>query len=245
MYGTIIAFNFFTHLHKSLSVSIFPSLTFKFCQNQLRNMSTFTNITSSTTKIDAEAYKAKSSAELIEIVDINNNILKPTTRGEMREKGLIHRATYAFIRTSNNYFYVQKRSMIKDYCPGYYDPTPGGVVDAGESVDLTNEREIEEEMGITQPLGIERMKDFFYEDERTKCWGSMFDVIYDMNFENTLKLQAEEVDSVQMMTLQEILDKSASGELDITPDGIHATKLYIKEKGLLKAVGVRPEVLLR
>lgn len=29
--------------------------------------------------------------------------------------------------------YVQKRTMIKDYCPGYYDPTAGGVVQFEES----------------------------------------------------------------------------------------------------------------
>ena len=245
MKRSLIALSFLTQFNKTLSISIFPSLTFNFYDNQIRNMSTNTTNKSSTAKIDAEAYKAKSSAELIEIVDINNNVLNPTTRGEMRQKGLIHRATYAFIRTSTNYFYVQKRSMLKDYCPGYYDPTPGGVVDAGESVDLTNEREIEEEMGITQPLGIEKMKDFFYEDERTKCWGSMYDVIYDMNEENTLKLQAEEVDSIHMMTLDEILEQAATGEMKITPDGIHATKLYVKEKGMLKAIGERPQVFLR
>ena len=56
-----------------------------------------------------------SSEEIIEIVDKDNNILEPTTRKEMRKNRLIHRATYAFIRDSNNYFYVQKRSKLKDY----------------------------------------------------------------------------------------------------------------------------------
>lgn len=45
---------------------------------------------------------------MVEIVDANNNVLSPTTRADMRENKLIHRATYAFIRTPNNYFYVQK-----------------------------------------------------------------------------------------------------------------------------------------
>ena len=51
----------------------------------------------------------------------------------MRARKLIHRATYAFVRDSAGYYYVQKRSSLKDYCPSFLDPTPGGVVAAGES----------------------------------------------------------------------------------------------------------------
>jgi len=66
-------------------------------------------------------------------VDADNNVLAPLTRGEMRARKLIHRATYAFVRDSAGYYYVQKRSALKDYCPSFLDPTPGGVVAAGES----------------------------------------------------------------------------------------------------------------
>jgi hypothetical protein len=59
-----------------------------------------------------------SADELIEIVDEKNNVLQPKLRHEMRSQKLIHRATYALIRDTDNYFYVQKRSMLKDYCPG-------------------------------------------------------------------------------------------------------------------------------
>jgi isopentenyldiphosphate isomerase len=88
------------------------------------------------------------SDEIIEIVDENDNPLSPRPRHEMRSQRLIHRATYAFVRNSENYFLVQRRSALKDYCPLYLDPTPGGVVAAGESYEFTNRRELEEEMGI-------------------------------------------------------------------------------------------------
>ena len=134
------------------------------------------------------AYIAKSAAELIEIVDENNQILAPTTRKIMRREKLVHRATYAFIRNENNYFYVQKRSTLKDYCPGYFDPCPGGVVGAGESYEDTNRREVSEEMGI---VGAEmtHLFTFFFENDIVRCWGDAWETQYDGH----LLLQKEEV----------------------------------------------------
>jgi hypothetical protein len=67
-----------------------------------------------------DAYKQRSAREVIEIVDAENRPLQPSSRAEMRQHRLIHRATFCFVKTSSNYFYVQKRSMLKDYCPGFY-----------------------------------------------------------------------------------------------------------------------------
>ena len=125
-----------------------------------------------------EMYVTKSAEEVIEIVDENNNVLEPKTRAEMRAARLIHRATYALVRTSGNYFYVQKRSMLKDYCPGYLDPTPGGVMAAGETYEVTNIREVEEEMGIRN-VEMQNLFTFFYEDERLRCWGDAWECEYD------------------------------------------------------------------
>lgn len=133
--------------------------------------------------------------ELIDIVDENNVVIGPQIRAEMRKNRLIHRATYAFIRNSRNYFYVQKRSAIKDYCPSYYDPTPGGVVGAGESYDLTNKREVAEEMGI-KDVPMKHLFTFYFEDNRVRCFGDAWDVVYD----GEIVMQEEEVESVHMMS---------------------------------------------
>jgi 8-oxo-dGTP pyrophosphatase MutT (NUDIX family) len=70
--------------------------------------------------------------------------------------------------------------MLKDYCPGFFDPTPGGVgmpsnlivilltlglVAAGESYEVTNTREVQEEMGIGG-VPMEHLFTFYYEDGR-------------------------------------------------------------------------------
>jgi isopentenyldiphosphate isomerase len=177
---------------------------------------------------------ALSGQELIEIVDENNNVLEPKYRFEMRRDKLIHRSTYAFVRTSNNYYYVQKRSSLKDYCPNYFDPCPGGVVAAGESYEFTNSREIEEEMGISGVTPI-HLFTFYYEDQRIRCFGDAWEVEYD----GPLKLQKEEVDSVDMMTMDEILQRADNGE-KFTPDSIYACREFVKRNGCPIAHGERP-----
>lgn len=181
-----------------------------------------------------------SANEMVEIVDENNNVLEPKQRYIMRKEKLVHRATYAFIRDSKNYFYVQKRSTLKDYCPGYFDPTPGGVVAAGESYEYTNAREIEEEMGIKNSK-CDHLFTFYYEDHRIKCFGDAWEVVYD----GPLKLQKEEVESVHMMSMKEIIDRFDKGE-NFTPDSLFACKEYVKIKGFPEPIGEpsTPELIL-
>lgn len=176
-----------------------------------------------------------SANELIEIVDENNDVLTPQFRYEMRRDRLIHRATYAFVRNSNNYFYVQKRSALKDYCPGFFDPTPGGVVAAGESYKDTNAREVEEEMGI-KGVEMDHLFTFYYEDARVRCFGDAWDVVYD----GPLRIQEEEVESVHMMSMEEIIERFETGE-NFTPDSLHACREYINMKGLPDPIGPKPE----
>ena len=169
-----------------------------------------------------------SADEIICIVDENNVVVGSARREEMRRDRLIHRATYIFAKNSREEFYVQKRTMIKDYCPGYFDPVSGGVVQANESFEENAYRELEEEMGIHgQPLT--HLFTFYFEDERTRCYGDAWEVVYD----GELTLQEEEVDSVHMMTMEEIFRRAEEeGEL-FTPDGLEACRRYVafKEEG--------------
>jgi isopentenyldiphosphate isomerase len=179
-----------------------------------------------------------SADELIEIVDQNNVPQEPCLRKVMRANKLIHRATYAFVKNSQNYYYVQKRSTLKDYCPGYFDPTPGGVVGAGESYAETNAREIEEEMGITN-ASMEHLFTFYYEDQRIRCFGDAWEVVHD----GPLRLQVEEVESVHLMSMEEILQRSDAGE-KFTPDSVFACREYVKQRGLQHPTGPKLDVSL-
>ncbi len=116
-------------------------------------------------------------------------------------------------------FLVQRRTMIKDYCPGFLDPMAGAVVQFGESMEENCEREALEEMGV-HGVPFRFIKTFHYCDEHTDVWGAIFDCTYD----GPLVLQEEEVDEVLEMTSDEILTRRN----EFTPDGIHAMELYLQ-----------------
>jgi isopentenyldiphosphate isomerase len=89
-----------------------------------------------------------SSEEVVLVVDENNNPVGSRMRKEVRAENLWHRASYIFVYNSDGEFYVQKRSMKKDYCPGYFDLANGGVMGADETDEENAKRELEEEIGI-------------------------------------------------------------------------------------------------
>jgi isopentenyldiphosphate isomerase len=190
---------------------------------------------------EAEAYQKSAKEEMVDIVDEDNHVVECRRRADMRELNLPHRATYAFIRDSAGYFYVQKRSSIKDYCPSYWDPTPGGVVAAGESYEYTNRREVEEEMGIpvTSSNEMEHLFTFYYEDMRVKCHGDCWELIYD----GPIKLQITEVEECVKMSMSEILARAETGE-SFTPDSMEACKRYVKMKGCPEVTGEKIAVTL-
>jgi putative hydrolase of the HAD superfamily len=204
-----------------------------------------------------------------QVITANNNCDgKIITRAEMRLHNLWHRATYILIRhepehgveqhgndPSDVWVLVQKRSSLKDYCPGKLDPTPGGVVGYGGETYRDNAiRELDEEMGIvidedddddpalsssssSQPKKqqrdrhstLRRLFTFPYQDARVKVWGEFMECIYRGALRD-LKLQASEVASVERMSLQALNDLMQQRPHDFMPDALHAMQLYMQRR---------------
>jgi len=68
--------------------------------------------------------------------------------------------------------------MQKDYCPGYYDLSSGGVVGADETDEDNAYRELNEELGISG-VTLERITTVKYEDDNNRVWGNVFLLTYD------------------------------------------------------------------
>lgn len=179
---------------------------------------------------------SKDANELMPVVNETTNVIERfEKRSTIRLHNLPHRATYIFIRRpSDGRFYVQLRSAIKDYCPGFLDPTPGGCVGEKESYALNAERELEEEMGIDSKMAeLTRLFTFHYKDQRTNCWGEVFECEFECEDPNKqLNIQESEVSEVFMMNEAELEAVSAQ----VTPDGMHALRLYKRFKQKPKTI---------
>jgi isopentenyldiphosphate isomerase len=161
--------------------------------------------------------------EIVTIVDEHNTVVGSAPRGEMRAKNLPHRSTYILVFNSRGELYVQKRTLSKDVFPGYYDPATGGVVLAGESYEQGAVRELAEEMGI-RDVPLTWLFDFYFADERTRVWGGAFSCVY----EGPLVLQEEEVESVTLLTPEEILRRA--GTEPFTPDGLYVVRRSLEQR---------------
>lgn len=148
--------------------------------------------------------------EQVIIVDRDNRAVGVADRARMRVQGLIYRATYILVFNRAGQLFLQLRSTGKDMFPGYYDAVAGGVLQAGEEYDASARRELFEELGICgEPL--DRLFDFFYEDESNRVWGRAYRCIA----EGPFSLQREEIDEGFFCPVDDVL---AGRWQPLTPD---------------------------
>lgn len=170
--------------------------------------------------MEIEEYKKKASEELVKIVDEHNKVIGPAKRSEMRAKNLYHRCTYIFLYNSHKQLYVQKRTMIKDYCPGYWDLVTGGIINYGEDELESAFRELKEEMGVVVPkLTFITIIPYEVKSEKNNCRG--FGYAYSAQYDGPITMQPEEVAQVELWTGEEVEKKIKEGML-ILPDVVVA-----------------------
>ena len=158
----------------------------------------------------------------------------------MRRQNLWHRATYVAIRhepehleqhgshPSDVFLLVQKRSSRKDHCPGRFDATPGGVVGFEESYLENAQREMEEEMGIKVGNSLERLFTFSFEDDRVRVRGEFFEFTYRGALKD-LRIQTEEVESIERMSLQDLMERMESEPDQFMPDSLTRSSCISKD----------------
>ena len=160
--------------------------------------------------------------EKIYIVDGFDNVVRCSSRREMRIEGLLHRVTYLIVFNSVGEILVQERTSTKDWYPCCFDFAAGGVIQYGESYEQSAIRELKEELGID--TDITQQFKIYFEDRNTqpetRSWGMVYTCICDGPF----KLQVEEVADVRFMTVDEALAMDPS---EVTPDTRHVLMAYL------------------
>ena len=147
--------------------------------------------------------------ELVDLYDENRLPLgKTAERHDRRRPGEYRTVVHVCLFDSRGRLLIQQRSQEKDACPGAWDVSAAGGVDAGETSCQAAEREFREELGVALDLtGV-----------RPSCtvnfdggFDDFFLVERDLALEE-LTLQKEEVAQARWAELPEILDMVDRGE---------------------------------
>ena len=155
-------------------------------------------------------------SELFDIVDGKGT---PTgeivSRDEAHEKGIRHRTAHIWVvrKTGEKWqLLLQKRARDKDSFPGCYDTSSAGHIQAGDEPMESARRELFEELGIAAEekeldfagcFAIEYEKVFHGKPFRDNEVAFVY--VYSKPVEiSELKLQAEEVESVEWFGVEEL-----------------------------------------
>lgn len=152
--------------------------------------------------------------EQLEVVDENNQVIRVTTRGEIYQKGLLHRAVNVFIINSVKEIYLQKRSHKKLKYPLAWDLSTAEHVKPGETFINAAIRGLNEELGIECELKL--IRGVHRQDSGDNAAGIIDNELtetYLGSFEGEIKLDPEEVASGQFLPVQQINKMISKGVL--------------------------------
>lgn len=130
-----------------------------------------------------------SPTELFDVVDLNDNVLDTQPREVVHREGLLHRAVHIFVFNAEGELFLQQRSMSKDSAPGKWVSSCSGHVDSGEDYDTAARRELAEEIGLSDPEGMERV----FKEPACEETGREFVWVYRCRSEGPFVLHTEEV----------------------------------------------------
>ena len=156
---------------------------------------------------------AQRAEEIFDVVDSNDQVTGTATRAEVHAQKLVHRAVHVFVFNKRGDLLLQKRSMLKDMCPGLWDSSVSGHLDSGEDYAAAAVRELEEEMGIVgkePPEEIARI---------VPGLGTGWEHVrlYRTEFDGNLRFPSAEIDSAMWFPLPEVAAWIAGHPADFAP----------------------------
>jgi 8-oxo-dGTP pyrophosphatase MutT (NUDIX family) len=116
--------------------------------------------------------------EIVALVDARGRVTGSAPRPVVRRENLPHAATAVLVRSPAGDIYVHRRSLQKDWAPGFRDAAAGGVIQYGEEPAASANRELAEELGISGAV-LESLGKSWYEDDETRCLEHCFETVWD------------------------------------------------------------------
>lgn len=135
-------------------------------------------------------------------VDKDDNEIGSGSSREAHEKGIIHRVVRIYLYNSKGELLAQKRSEHIRSNPGLWAESVAGHVDVGETYRQAAEREMKEEIGISNVELIE-LKKIYTEEKDAHKLKKRFTTLYRGSYDGEFEIDPEEVAEVRWMSLAE------------------------------------------
>lgn len=171
--------------------------------------------------------KKDNTEEMFPLVDEYGNITGAASRGECHNGSmLLHPVVHLHVFNEKGDIYLQKRPAWKDIQPDKWDTAVGGHVDLGESAEQALQREVSEELGITD-YTPEFITSYVFESkvERELVF------VYKTTYSGEISPNQEELDGGRFWSIEEI--RQNLGKEVFTPNF----------EGEIKRVNLIPELI--
>ena len=148
-----------------------------------------------------------------ELVDILDEFGNPTGESALKsvahKKGLFHPTVHVWFFTDSGELLFQKRAASKKTFPGLWDVSVAGHIAPGESIEISAQREVLEELGLNIKISdlskvgvfksVHHHPNNIVDAEFNHCFLAELKVGLE-----TLNLQDEEVDEVKLISIKEL-----------------------------------------
>ncbi len=161
--------------------------------------------------------------EVFDVVDSEDRVIGQAPRREVHEKSLLHRVVHILVFNPEGLLFLQKRALTKDENPGLWDTSAAGHVAAGEDYSGTARRELQEELGIVEPLEhvmkIRACPDTLWEHVN----------VYTCSTTREIVINPEEISEGRFWSVNDILAALGSDPEEFTPSFRLIFEEYIKK----------------
>jgi len=151
--------------------------------------------------------------EWFDVVNERDEVIGRELRQNVHARGLWHRAVHVLVFDGAGRVFVQKRSMTKDLCPGLWDSSCSGHVDAGEDYDAAAVRELGEEIGVRVSQAPPR----WFRLNACEETGWEFVWVYRLRHDGPLTLDSDEIDGGEWFAPAEVSARIAARPEDFSP----------------------------
>ena len=160
--------------------------------------------------------------DTFDVVDADDKVLRQERRSIVHEERLMHRAVHVLVFNSAGQLYLQRRSMSKDTAPGKWVSSCSGHVDAGEDYDTAASRELAEEIGLHDPIALERV----FKESPCPQTGNEFVWVYRCSSEGPFTHEPEEVSEGKWIDVDVLNEWMETSPRDFSWSFVHLWALY-------------------